>query len=160
MKKPPTAAALLWLALQPDDEAFSAPKLDVVTIDQLPGAFGSIGVIVASEALIVDEMTIGSDRVGSIICHPRLPAAGVLENIGPAVEFQFRPQNDAGVCPVPNLKIELGGAALRHFLSFRMRSISCSACLMATARLTGVTADLLLPSANLTSHRQPRPSVN
>jgi hypothetical protein len=45
-------------------------------------------------------------------------------------------------------------------LSLRMRSISYSASWIATARLTGVTPDLLLPSSSLISHRQTLSSVN
>jgi hypothetical protein len=48
--RPSGSDGLFRLALQPDDEAVSAPKLYVMTINQLPGALGSIGVIVASEA--------------------------------------------------------------------------------------------------------------
>jgi hypothetical protein len=57
-------------------------------------------------------------------------------------------------------RIKARKAALLHFLSFRTRSISYSAILIAAARLTGVTPDLFLPSANLISHRQTLSSVN
>jgi hypothetical protein len=43
---------------------------------------------------------------------------------------------------------------------FRMRSISRSACLIATARPTGVEPDLFLPSSSRISDRQPVPSVS
>jgi hypothetical protein len=90
MKEAASRAALLRLGFQPDDEAFSAPKLYVVTINQLPGLLGSVGVTVASKALMVDEMTIGSNRVGSIVCHPpafRPPV--VLETSCPWWNFDF-----------------------------------------------------------------------
>ena len=87
MKEAASRGGLTQLGFQPDDEAFSAPKLYVVTINQLPGPLGSVGVTVANEALIVDEMTIGSNRVGSIICHPRLPATGVPETLCPRWNF-------------------------------------------------------------------------
>ncbi len=48
----------------------------------------------------------------------------------------------------------------RPYFLFRTRSISVSASLIAKARLTRVIPDLLLPSSNLTSHRQPVSSVN
>ena len=50
--------------------------------------------------------------------------------------------------------------ALLHLPLFRMRSISRLACLIATARLTGVDPDLFLPSSSRISHRHPMPSVN
>src|SRR5260370_35620330 len=43
--------------------------------------------------------------------------------------------------------------------SFATRSISCSAILIAAARLSGVTPDLFLPPPNRTFHRKPVPST-
>jgi hypothetical protein len=59
-----------------------------------------------------------------------------------------------------NLSVRYRTPEAGHFVSFRMRSISCSACLIATARLTGVTPDLPLPPVKLIFHCQPVPSVN
>ena len=47
-----------------------------------------------------------------------------------------------------------------YFVSPRISSIRDLACLIATARLTGVTPAFFFPSPNLTSHRQPIPSSN
>jgi hypothetical protein len=47
-----------------------------------------------------------------------------------------------------------------YFVSPRTSSIRDLACLIASARLTGVTPAFFFPSPNLTSHRQPIPSSN
>jgi hypothetical protein len=165
-KRPPTVAALLRLTIQSDDEPWAAPELDRTAINQLPGPLDCVGIVIARERSEVDEMPVLSDGISPVIRHPRLATTGRSRNILPLGELQSAHKINALSVRFRTQKSNQdrkGGPT--HFLSFRMRSISYLAYLIASARLTGVTPDLFLPdlplpSENLTSHRQPLPSVN
>jgi hypothetical protein len=59
-----------------DNEAFTAPKLYVVTVNRSLGLSDGFAVVSAGEALETDEVAVVADNVGPIICHPRYPNAG------------------------------------------------------------------------------------
>ena len=97
----------------------------------------------------------------------------IKERLAPNIELEARPgrgkEGRAYSCPWWADKTAYALAYMQgkrpptegpYFLSFRTRSISVSASLIAKARLTRVVPDLLLPLSNLTSHRQPVSSVN
>jgi hypothetical protein len=56
-----------------DNEAFTAPKLYVVTVNRSLGLSDGFAVVSAGEALETDEVAVVADNVGPIICHPRYP---------------------------------------------------------------------------------------
>ena len=54
--------------MQPNHEAVTAPKLNVVTVKQLFGPFVCIGIICANEGTVADEMAIVADDVARYSC--------------------------------------------------------------------------------------------
>ena len=58
------------------DPAVVLPKLDVVTIDHLPGTFPCTVVVIANEINGLHEMTVTANKVRPIVCHDRRPLPG------------------------------------------------------------------------------------
>src|SRR3954470_2107549 len=135
-------AALLRFVTQLGYLAIKLPEFDVMTIDETLCVFFCCYVVGANKLDRPDEMTVLANDICPVLCHLRVP------------HLVWGSQKSLFVCSVPDSKCR------SYFLSFRVRSISYSASLIANARLTGVTPDLFLPSPNLTSHRQPVSSVN
>ena len=178
MKQPPTEAALIRLAIKLGYHALALPKLDILAVDELLCGFNVRVDVRAIKLDRADKMAIVADDVNPIIGQLRHPAAGSRPDYAfTGIEwrlFGFRLETKT-IPAVLSHQTGPGEAALRgqwpsgtmgqppmrrHFLSLSTRSISVSASLIAKARLTRVIPDLLLPSPNLTSHRQPLPSVN
>src|ERR1700676_1987273 len=97
-------------------------------------------------------MPVEPDRIRPVLCHPRALPPSVPEIPMSMVD----PPTDLLPC--------LHGTGLSgltdYFSSLRTRSMSCSASLIAAARLARVTPALLLPSPKLISHRHPVSSNN
>jgi hypothetical protein len=53
------------------NSAVVLPKLDVVTIDHLPGAFSCTVVVIADEIDGFHEMAVTADKVSAIVRHDR-----------------------------------------------------------------------------------------
>ncbi len=49
--------------------AILLPKLDVVTVDHLPGAFSCVVVVIADEIDGFHEMAVAVNKVRPIVCH-------------------------------------------------------------------------------------------
>jgi hypothetical protein len=136
------------------DFAIVLPKLHVLTINELLGVFLGGVIVWANQFDCPEELTVDPNNVRSISGHLRHrpnPYAIMKMPFGPSatkLKFKKGQSQRTGTCYSKSLP------------PLMMRSISYLTCLMATARLTGVTPDLLLPSSNLISHRQPAPSVN
>jgi hypothetical protein len=57
------------LGRQPDNESRAAPKLNVVTIHELPGCCDSVFIINAEERFVSDKMPIVTDNISLIFLH-------------------------------------------------------------------------------------------
>jgi hypothetical protein len=55
--------------VKPDDEALAAPKLYIVTVNQLLRPSDGLAVIGTTEGSKTREMAVGPDEVCSILCH-------------------------------------------------------------------------------------------
>jgi hypothetical protein len=67
----------LAFPLEPDHQAITAPKLDVMICGKALGLLDCLGVACADERLAAYDMAVDTDRVGSILCHGRsLPTNG------------------------------------------------------------------------------------
>jgi hypothetical protein len=55
--------------IQADDQAPLIPKLNVMTVNKLPGPLGSVGVICADKSPVADKMPVGADGVRPIFLH-------------------------------------------------------------------------------------------
>jgi hypothetical protein len=54
-------------------EAFAAPKLDVVDVDQPLCLFDCLGIVGAKQRLESGKVVVTADNVGSILGHPKSP---------------------------------------------------------------------------------------
>lgn len=61
---------LLWLSIDPDDEAIAAPKFDVVTFDKVLRLLGCFNVVGAIQRLESDLVSVGPDGISHVLCHP------------------------------------------------------------------------------------------
>jgi hypothetical protein len=66
-------AVLFLLMFEPDHKPLTAPKLNVVPVDKLPGFFDGFGIVRASQRLNSNEMPVGTDDVSAILLHPENP---------------------------------------------------------------------------------------
>jgi hypothetical protein len=57
---------------QPDYQAGTAPKLDVVAIDKALRSLGRLGIVGANQRLGTYEVFVASYDIRPILCHPRL----------------------------------------------------------------------------------------
>jgi hypothetical protein len=60
---------LLWLLINPDDEAIAAPNFDVVTFDKLACLLGRFNIVGAIQRLESDLVSVGPDGISHVYCH-------------------------------------------------------------------------------------------
>jgi hypothetical protein len=60
---------LLGLALQLDNEPRAVPKLNVATVYKVFGFLDCLGVVRANKRLVINEMSVITDGIGSIFGH-------------------------------------------------------------------------------------------
>jgi len=64
--------ALICRTSQPEDEAGSAPKLNVVPIDKTFGLVDCLGIVSAKQPLETHKVTVNPNGVRPVLCHPHL----------------------------------------------------------------------------------------
>jgi hypothetical protein len=83
-QKPVTGRALrrLPLVTEPYDQPGTAPKLDIVTVQEPLGLLRRLLVAAADQRLVPCKATVVPNRVCPVLCHP-CPITGALENTIP-----------------------------------------------------------------------------
>ena len=80
--------------VKPNDKPLTAPKLNVVEVDQLLRPNRGIGVAVKNVRAKSNEMIVVAYQVGSILCHCPTTPLDRLEHLVTATEYCREPRGD------------------------------------------------------------------
>ena len=79
----PARRPYFFLGPNPRDHAFAAPNLNHDPGEKLFCLFNRIGVVSAYQRRRPDEVTVRSNGVRPVLCHPRLPSLRVFGGLLP-----------------------------------------------------------------------------